>query len=788
MNVTANASQSSNISLYFNGTQIDTVSNVLTASAFAHITAVGPQTIIANANNGSTTVSDTSTFFVSSATTIAPLPNGVVDGINYETGDTSVVLVLYAPLKSRIMVVGDFNNWTQAVNYEMNMTPDSLRFWLRITGLTPGTEYAYQYIIDGSLIVADYNTEKILDKANDPYIPSATYPNLKPFPANATGNIVSVLQTAKPAYNWQVTNFSRPDKRNLIIYELLVRDFVATHNYQTLIDTLSYLKRLGVNTIELMPISEFEGNDSWGYNPDFYFAPDKYYGTETALRQFIDACHLQGMAVVMDLVMNHSFGSSPMVQIYWDGVNNIPAANNPWFNRHPTHAFNVGYQFNHLSQATIDFRNRVITHWLTKYKIDGFRWDLAKGFTQKNTCDSTGNNCNVAAWGNYDTARVATWKNIYNEMQSVSPGSYCILEMFADNSEETVEANYGMLIWGNMNYNFNQATMGYGTNSSWDLSYGVYTNRGYSSPNLITYQESHDEERLMYNNENNGNSSGSYNIKDTATGLARNGMAAAFFAMIPGPKMMWQFGELGYDYSINTCTNLTVDPTGSCRLSDKPIRWDFYNNSNRRALYNEYSQLYKLRNTPNYLGTFTTGAISYNLTNAFKSLIITSDSLSIVVVGNFDVASQPGTVTFPSSGTWYDYLSGTTINATGSAQVITLQPGEYHVYLNKNLNNTVVTALPNVTATTNTLRISIYPNPVTAEPASIAAEVPGNGNAQIDLWNSLGQKIESLYSGFLTKGVHTIPFLQGEKNLQAGCYILRLQQNNKTQSAKFLIQ
>ena len=171
VNVTANASQSSNISLYFNGTQIDTVTNVLTASAFAHITAVGPQTIIANATNGSTTVSDTSTFFVSSATTIAPLPNGVVDGINYETGDTSVVLVLYAPQKSRIMVVGDFNNWTQAANYQMNMTPDSLRFWLRITGLTPGTEYAYQYIIDGSLTVADYNTEKILDKANDPYIP-----------------------------------------------------------------------------------------------------------------------------------------------------------------------------------------------------------------------------------------------------------------------------------------------------------------------------------------------------------------------------------------------------------------------------------------------------------------------------------------------------------------------------------------------------------------------------------------------------------------------------------------
>ena len=389
--ITANASQSSTINLFFNGTQIGTSSNAITISQTATIAKSGTQTIVATAVNGGTTVSDTSTFFVSSSTNFSPLPSGVTDGINYESGDTSVVLVLYAPHKTKVSVIGDFNNWTQSPNYQMNETPDSLRYWLRITGLTPGTEYGYQYVIDGSLILADYNTEKVLDKANDPYIPSVTYPNLKSFPAAATGNLVSVLQTAKPAYNWQVSNFSRPDKRNLVIYELWIGNFTAAQNYQALKDTLTYLKRLGVNAIELMPVNEFEGNTSWGYNPNFYFAPDKYYGTENALRQFIDACHLQGMAVIMDIVMNHSFGSSPMVQMYWNSALSIPAANNPWFNQYTTHADNVGYQFNHQTQATIDFRNRVITHWLTKYKIDGFRWDMAKGFTQTNTCDATGN-------------------------------------------------------------------------------------------------------------------------------------------------------------------------------------------------------------------------------------------------------------------------------------------------------------------------------------------------------------------------------------------------------------
>ena len=784
ISITANANQNANLTLFYNGTQLTTASSAQTITSTATVT-TGTQTIIANATVGSTTVADTATFFVSSTTNIAALPTGVVDGINYESGDTSAVLVLYAPKKLKIVVVGDFNNWTQSNAYQMNLTPDSLRFWIRIGGLTAGTEYAYQYVIDGSLTVADYNAEKILDKSNDPSIPSTNYPSLKAFPAKATGNIVSVLQTAKPAYTWQANSYVRPDKRNLIIYELLVRDFTAAQNYQTLKDTLTYLKRLGINTIELMPVNEFEGNNSWGYNPNFYFAPDKYYGTETALRQFIDACHQQGMAVVMDMVMNHSFGSSPMVQMYWDGTKGVPALNSPWFNQYATHDFNVGYQFNHLSQATIDFRNRVITHWLTKYKVDGFRWDLAKGFTQKRTCDSLGNNCNDAAMANYDTARVATWKNIYDKIQSVSSNAYCILEMFADNSEETVEANYGMLVWGNLNYNYNQASMGFAASS--DLSWGVYTNRNWSQPNLVTYQESHDEERLMYKNLQYGNSSGSYTVKDLATALKRNAMAASIFAMIPGPKMIWQFGELGYDYSINTCVNGTIN--NSCRLDIKPVTWNYYTDANRKALYDVYSKLFKLRNTSNYAATFTTGAISYDLASTFKSLKITSDSLNIVVVGNFDVVAQTGTVAFPTAGTWYSYLTGSIITATGAAQSITLQPGEYYVYTNRNANGSLATAVANVTDDANGLKLFIAPNPVNVS-TTIEYNLPESGNASLIVLDMNGKKLGTIDNGFKVKGKQTVLLNSNGFNstqLSNGLYLLQLQLNGKRTTEKMII-
>ncbi len=684
ISITANASQSSTIKLFFNGTLLSTTSSATTASTSVNITATGNQQIIAEATAGASVKADTLQFVVAAPNTVAALPSGLKDGINYDANDnTAATLVLYAPNKSNVFVVGDFNNWMQSSQYQMNITPDGLRYWLKLTGLIAATEYAFQYVIDGNLKVADYTAEKVLDPFNDKYIPITTYPNLKAYPSQTSG-IVSVLQTAKPVYNWQVPSFSKPDKRNLIIYELLVRDFTAAQNWKTTKDTLSYLKRLGINAIELMPINEFEGNNSWGYNPSFFFAPDKAYGTDVAFKEFIDACHAQGIAVIMDIAMNHAFGESPMVRMYFDAVNNRPAANSPWFNQVATHPYSVGYDFNHESQATKDLVDNVVTHWLTNYKIDGFRWDLSKGFTQ------VVSGANVSFWGNYDQSRVNIWKRIYDKMQAVAPNSYCILEHFADNSEETVLSDYGMLLWGNLNYNYQQATMGY--NSGWDLSNTVAANRGWSQPNLVAYQESHDEERLMFQNLNYGNVNGGYSTKVLSTATKRNAMAASLWSMIPGPKMLWQFGELGYDYSINYCGNGTT--SSNCRTDPKPAKWDYYQDADRKALYNVYSKLFALRTSPLYTSTFTTGTIAnnYSLTSYVKQLRVVDPNLSVVAFGNFDVSSQFAIISFPNNGTWYNYLnpSAGNINVTSNGIAINLQPGEYYVYTSKDANTAIL--------------------------------------------------------------------------------------------------
>lgn len=589
------------------------------------------------------------------------VPAGATDGVTFINGGKSAIFDLYAPGKKSVSVIGDFNGWKEDATYAMANTPDGKRWWVEVDGLDPDKAYGYQYQIDHSLRIADPYSTEILDPDNDPYIPASVYPNLKAYPTGQTTGYVSVMQANAPSYGWKATGFKRPDPKNLVIYELLVRDFVATHSYQTLTDTLGYLERLGVNAIELMPVNEFEGNDSWGYNPDFMFALDKYYGTPDAYKAFIDACHAHGIAVIQDIVLEDQFGSSPMVRMY-AGSSGAPAGDSPWFDSVNLHPDAVGYQLNEESPATQYYVENVIKYWMQQYHIDGFRFDQAKGYTQKQSTTED-------QWGQYDQSRVDIWQTYYKYIRSLDPTFYVILEYFASNQEEAVLANQGMMMWTNLNYSANQATMGY--SDGWDLSGLFYDRYGFStSSGLVAYFESHDEERLQFKNQAYGNSAGSYNIKDLATGLKRDAMAAAFLFSSPGPKMLWQFGERGYDISINQ----------NGRLGDKPPLWQYMDDSDRVALYRIYARMIHLKT---HNDVFATKDFSYSLAGFVKWIQLKgADGTDVEVVGNFDVNARTEDVYFPSAGKWHDNLTGQDIDVPSVPLNMTLAPGEYHVYSN----------------------------------------------------------------------------------------------------------
>ena len=675
----------------------------------------------------------------------AALPTGVKDGINY-ISDTKVTLVLFAPKKEFIYAIGDFNNWQSNAQSLMKRTVDGNRYWIDIEGLTKGQEYSFQYLVNGTLPVGDPYCEKILDPNNDKGISSSTYPNLKILPETVK-SIASVFQTGQTPYTWKVPNFKRPAQDNLVVYEMLIRDFDKDGSYKNAIDRISYFKNLGVNCIELMPISEFSNNDSWGYNPTYFLAPDKAYGTKDDLKKFIDVCHENGIAVILDVVYNQADYEFPYVKMYWDGTQ--PSIDSPFFNQQAKHPYNVFFDFNHESQATKNYIERANEFWIKEYKIDGYRFDLAKGFTQKQTNDD-------GSFRLYDQGRIDIWKNYYDKIRAYDKDAYVILELFSEDREEQVLTDMGMMVWANQNGDARSAVKG---NSS-DFSRFSYKPRGFKTPAAIGYMESHDEERIVFDVLKS--------ITSLQTVLERSKAAAATFLTIPGPKMIWQFGELGYDVSI--------DQNG--RTGRKPIKWEYFQDADRLKLYKVYAEIIKLKTTQDI---FKATDFQADLGGLVKKMTLRNASTQLISVSNFALTERTVSDIFPSAGKWYDYFTNEELEVTDLAKTYALKAGEFHIYTTNKLAKPEENLVPWKALGKNVLAIDseieegmkLYPNP---SKDFIQIEIPAFGKGYIYLKindvmgrifseNELkaGQKNYSIDIKHLPEGTYFLNAQQGEK-------------------------
>jgi hypothetical protein len=474
------------------------------------------------------------------------------------------------------------------------------------------------------------------------------------------------------------------------------------------------------------------------------------------------------MAVIMDIVLNHAYGQSPLVRLYWNEQLGRPAANSPWFNEvSPNPAFSFGYDFNHESIHTKAFVDRVNLHWLSEYKIDGYRFDFTKGFT------------NTPGEGSaYDPARIAILKRMADVIWDYDSTAYVILEHFTANSEEKELAEYrrGMLIWGNLNYNYNEATMGWHDGGKSDFSWGYFGKRGWNKAHLVTYMESHDEERLMFKNLMYGNSSGNYNVRDFETALNRNKMAAAFFFTLPGPKMIWQFGELGYDISID-------DP---CRVCEKPILWEYNEDVNRRRLYRTYRALLKLRQeNPVFRDPAT--VVFQDLASPVGGKVITlaHPTMNVSIVGNFGVVPLSVNGRFAHTGTWYDYFSGDSIEVTATNQSVSMQPGEFHIYTDVRLDppdGDLLLAIDEVSSgfPQRFVLEQNYPNPF--NPATVIGyQLASAANVKLKIYNTLGEEVKTLVTKRQGAGRYTVTW-DGTNDtgaaVSSGVYFYRLTVQN----------
>ncbi|MCA0389082.1 MAG: T9SS type A sorting domain-containing protein [Bacteroidetes bacterium] len=761
--------------LFLNGSEVASVNNdsityQLTASQ------IGKTRIKAVAISGTGGEGYDSVYYVvRGATPVQAVPAGMKDGINY-TSSTSATMVLYAPTKQFVYFIGDMNGWEIDPAYELYKSPDGFRYWVTLNGLTPGKEYRFQYFVDNAIKIGDPYSEKVLDPWNDKYIDSVRYPGLIPYPVGLTSNVVSVMQPGQTPYQWQVTNFQKPPKEKLVVYELLIRDFTSEQTYKSITDTLGYLQRLGINCLELMPVMEFEGNNSWGYNPMFHMAVDKWYGPKNELKKLIDEAHKRGIAVVLDMVLNHAFGLNPMVRLYWDAANNRPAANSPWFNPIARHPYNVGYDFNHESQATKDYVDRVNRFWIEEYKFDGFRFDLSKGFTQTNS------GSNVGQWGQYDQSRINLLKRMAQQIWTVDPNSYVILEHFADNSEEIALANEGMMLWGNHNSNYNEATMGWHDNNKSNFSGISWKNRNFSSPKLVGYMESHDEERTMAKNLLYGASSGGYNVKSLSTAIAREKLAGAFFFTVPGPKMIWQFGELAYDVSI-----FYPCGTDACKTDPKPVKWEYYSDGRRLNLYKTWAELINLKK--NY-DAFSSTDFTIDAATALKTIKINHSQMNVVITGNFGVTQASYNPGFQNTGKWYDFFSGDSMTVSDVNMSVSLLPGEFKIYTTQKLP----TPEPGIATSIfekdeNELPVDFnldqnFPNPFNPS-TKISFSIPQSGMVNLAVYNSVGELVKVLVNEQMSQGKYNVDF--DGAGLSSGIYFYRLVSEGTVLSKKMIL-
>lgn len=690
------------------------------------------------------------------------MPDGVEHGINYSE-DGSVTFVLYDMDKSKknhkyCYIVGDWNGWERKDEGAMFWDGSQGCWWITLDGFDADKEYRFQYRLGNppasDVRVSDPYTEIVYDQWNDQYIQG-----VPAFPEGAKG-LVSAFQIDRPEYRWSNSDFKVEDKNDLVIYEMLFRDFTKSQNIEGAMAQLDYIEDLGVNAVQLMPIQEFDANLSWGYNPNHWFALDKFYGTREQYKEFIDECHGRGIAVIVDVVYNHATGQHPWTKMWWNG--SATAENNPFFNVAPTHPFNVYHDMNHENPIVKEHVKRSLEYLLTEYDVDGFRFDLSKGFTQNMT------DPDVAAWGHYDQSRVDILKGYADHIWSVNEDAVVIFEHLSDWDEEKVLAEHGMQLWRNVNHEYRNAVGG----GSGDFS-NMYSTAPFGG--FVGYMESHDEERLCYgvgedassitwgviglgddwNNDkkmsadgpffvvknvkvaagdrfkirkagewNNAynygassdnykltvgkgyvmtNGSGSKDMYVPAAGtydiyfcpavetvwlmntgerpeepqveggaaedphevaMRRAGASAAFFLTVPGPKMIWQFGEIGYDYSIEH----------NGRTGEKPVvTAEYMADPARKTLYDTYAKLLQFRReNPRFFDK--DAKFEWTPKAAVKTINCSVDGKKFHVVGNFGKTSA--TYTLPG-GSWTDYFDGESVSGT-----VTLKQGEFILLTN----------------------------------------------------------------------------------------------------------
>lgn len=740
---TLSATEAANLSIKVDGQVIGNASNATTLSKAYNFNTAGKfYEVTATATKGNQTLTESVTVAYPTASAQANYPGGVPKMGAVKQADGSVIFCIAAPQKKSVIIVPSWDNY-QTLNKNVMKYQDyngNRYFWIQVSGLKNDQYYPYYYLVDGMTKVADPCASLMLDPYSDKWLPAGIWAEEMPkYPYDKfEDTMLAVYRGDIDSYNWSdaTKNFKTPNHTSMVVYELLLRDFTGDGSDQngkhfgtlrTAIPKLQYLADLGVNVIELMPVMEFNGNNSWGYNTNGYMALDKAYGSPNDIKEFVDWCHRLGMAVVLDIVFNQSDGLHPWYQMY-------PIASNPFYNATSPHAYNVLNDFRQDNTVLEQHWADVLRFWMNTYKVDGFRFDLVKGL---------GDNASYGNTDSYNQSRVNRMKRLNDVITSVKADGIHINELLGAAQEDNANyANGKQMGWNNINYGSGQYAMGWAEKC--DDTKGFYSSTwGKTVGGTIDYAESHDEPRVANKVKKSGHASVKYTSTPKKQSIQRLGSLAAQMLLSPGAKMIWQFGEIAAD-----------DDQGSelDKLRAIAPKWDQFSNEGRNALYENYKALCWMRrdNADLFDGTaaFVQNGFSASLTTP-RYIKLTKGNREIIGVFNPNISGSNVTVTVP-----VQYLS------TSNSQLITSAYG-FTPSLSVNGGNATVAVPPHSFAVFATSNVS-------------DVEEIGDGiSANVNVYGGNGEiVIEGEYN---TAEVYD---LQGRKalglNVPAGIYVVNV--------------
>lgn len=519
----------------------------------------------------------------------------------------SIKFELFAPYNKAAALTGSFSDWQ-----EIPMTRGEDGYFRTQVDLADG-DYQYKFRVQSrSWFVEPDQWVEI----NDPYATDID---------NDTQNGVVRIKDGQrivDTYIWQHDDRPLPSDRELVIYEMHVGDFsggeadrYARGQYKHIVEKLDYLCELGVNAIELMPVKEYPGDHSWGYNPRYFFATESAYGSTAELKQLIDECHGRGIRVLIDGVYNHSDTESPLTQIDHDY----------WYHHEPRDLDNSwGPEFNyHLHDEKLDinpasqFIGDVVRFWISEYHIDGIRYDAAKHIE----------NYDFMHWLVAETKQTAGAKPFYN-----------VAEHIPDTPKIT---NADGPMDGCWHDAFYHTVLAHVTGETFDLEQLKAVlepkRRGYLGlTNIVNYLGNHDHERLLAQ-------AGDRQIFDEDA-FKRIKLGAVLVMTAVGIPMVWMGEEFG-EYKPKTIDQAKID-------------WTLLENEPNHNLFEYYKGLIALRKENQALHTEQINFFHEDPDSKVLAYVRWNDQGSrVVVVANFSDQFLAGYTVpnFPKNGTWHEW-------------------------------------------------------------------------------------------------------------------------------------